>query len=99
VRPWGLVETASSQTVIIQMSTISPALTRRLYTAAAAAGLAFLDALMSGTSAMVARGDCTILIGGDPALAQPCRPIFDAIAQQQDLAVVITQLERMAGLT
>jgi 3-hydroxyisobutyrate dehydrogenase-like beta-hydroxyacid dehydrogenase len=68
--PGGMVEKASRQTVIIQMSTISPALTRRLYTAAAAAGLAFLDAPMSGTSAMVARGDCTILIGGDPALVQ-----------------------------
>jgi 3-hydroxyisobutyrate dehydrogenase-like beta-hydroxyacid dehydrogenase len=31
---------------------------------------------------MVARGDCTILIGGDAALVQRCRPIFDAIAQQ-----------------
>jgi 3-hydroxyisobutyrate dehydrogenase-like beta-hydroxyacid dehydrogenase len=68
--PGGLVEKASHQTVIIQMSTIFPALTRRLYAAAAAAGLAFLDAPMSSTSAMVARGDCTILIGGDPALVQ-----------------------------
>jgi 3-hydroxyisobutyrate dehydrogenase len=44
--------------------------------------LAFLDAPISGTSAMVARGDCTILVGGDPAVVQCCRPIFDAIAQQ-----------------
>lgn len=80
--PGGLVETASRQTILIQMSTISPELTRRLHTAATAAGLAFLDAPISGTSAMVARGDCTILVGGDPALVQRCRPIFDAIAQQ-----------------
>jgi 3-hydroxyisobutyrate dehydrogenase-like beta-hydroxyacid dehydrogenase len=80
--PGGLVETASRQTIVIQMSTISPELTHRLHAAAAAAGLAFLDAPMSGTSAMVARGDGTILIGGDPALVQRCRPIFDAIAQQ-----------------
>jgi 3-hydroxyisobutyrate dehydrogenase-like beta-hydroxyacid dehydrogenase len=80
--PGGLVETAWRQTVLIQMSTISPELTRRLHTAATAAGLAFLDAPISGTSAMVARGDCTILVGGDAALVQRCRPIFDAIAQQ-----------------
>jgi 3-hydroxyisobutyrate dehydrogenase-like beta-hydroxyacid dehydrogenase len=80
--PGGLVETAPRQTILIQMSTISPELTRRLHTAAAAAGLGFLDAPISGTSAMVARGDCTILVGGDPALVQRCRPIFDAIAQQ-----------------
>jgi 3-hydroxyisobutyrate dehydrogenase-like beta-hydroxyacid dehydrogenase len=78
----GLVETASRQTILIQMSTISPDLTRHLHTAAAAAGLAFLDAPISGTSAMVARGDCTILVGGDPGLVQRCRPIFDAIAQK-----------------
>jgi 3-hydroxyisobutyrate dehydrogenase-like beta-hydroxyacid dehydrogenase len=80
--PGGLLETASHPTVLIQMSTISPELTCRLHTVAAAAGLAFLDAPISGTSAMVARGDCTILVGGDPALVQRCRPIFDAIAQQ-----------------
>ena len=80
--PGGLVETAPRQTILIQMSTISPDLTRRLHTAAAAAGLAFLDAPISGTSAMVARGDCTILVGGDPALVQRCRPIFDAISAQ-----------------
>jgi 2-hydroxy-3-oxopropionate reductase len=78
----GLLETASRRTIIIQMSTISPELTRRLHTAATEAGLAFLDAPISGTSAMVARGDCTILVGGDPAVVQRCRPIFDAIAQQ-----------------
>jgi 3-hydroxyisobutyrate dehydrogenase-like beta-hydroxyacid dehydrogenase len=78
----GLVEMVSRQTVLIQMSTISPELTCRLHTAAAAAGLAFLDAPISGTSAMVARGDCTILVGGELALVQRCGPIFDAIAQQ-----------------
>lgn len=78
----GLVETAPRRTTLIQMSTISPELTRRLHTAATAAELPFLDAPISGTSAMVARGDCTILVGGDPALVQRCRPIFDAIAEQ-----------------
>ncbi len=80
--PGGLVETAPRQAVLIQMSTISPQLTCRLHKAAAAAGLAFLDAPISGTSAMVAHGDCTILVGGEPALVQRCRPLFDAVAQQ-----------------
>jgi 3-hydroxyisobutyrate dehydrogenase-like beta-hydroxyacid dehydrogenase len=37
---------------------------------------------MSGTSAMVARGDCTIFVGGDRARAEACRPVFDAIARK-----------------
>jgi 3-hydroxyisobutyrate dehydrogenase-like beta-hydroxyacid dehydrogenase len=78
----GLVETAPRSTTLIQMSTISPALTRRLAEAAAVKGLGFLDTPMSGTSAMVERGDCTIFVAGDPARAEACQPIFDAIAKK-----------------
>jgi 3-hydroxyisobutyrate dehydrogenase-like beta-hydroxyacid dehydrogenase len=77
----GLLETLSPSSILIQMSTISPSLTRELASAASARGIPFLDAPMSGTSAMVARGDCTIFVGGDPATIQSCRPIFDAIAR------------------
>jgi 2-hydroxy-3-oxopropionate reductase len=76
-----LIETAGGETVLVQMSTISPALTRSLAGAAEARGLGFLDAPVSGTSAMVARGDCTIFVGGDPTRVEACRPIFDAIAR------------------
>lgn len=80
--PGGLLEAAAPGTVLLQMSTISPALTRALGAAAVAKGLGFLDTPMSGTSAMVARGDCTIYVGGDRALAERCRPVFDAVARK-----------------
>lgn len=78
--PGGLAESAAQGTVICQMSTISPELTRRLAEAAEARGLPFLDTPISGTSAMVARGDSTLLVGGDAALAQRCAPVFSAVA-------------------
>jgi 3-hydroxyisobutyrate dehydrogenase-like beta-hydroxyacid dehydrogenase len=78
----GLIATARPDCTLIQMSTISPELTRRLAGAAAAKGLDFLDAPMSGTSAMVERGDCAIFVAGDRARADACRPIFDAIAKK-----------------
>ncbi len=78
----GLIETAPRNATLIQMSTISPELTRSLAKAASAKGLGFLDTPMSGTSAMVARGDCTIFVGGERAQADACRPIFDAIAKK-----------------
>jgi 3-hydroxyisobutyrate dehydrogenase-like beta-hydroxyacid dehydrogenase len=78
----GLIETAPPSCTLIQMSTISPELTRRLGAAAAVKGLGFLDAPMSGTSAMVQRGDCAIFVAGDQARADACRPIFDAIAKK-----------------
>ena len=78
----GLIETSPPGGTIIQMSTISPDLTRRLAAAATAKRLGFLDAPMSGTSAMVERGDCAIFVAGDRARAEACRPIFDAIAKK-----------------
>ena len=64
------------------MSTISPELTRHLAAAALAGGLGFLDAPMSGTSAMVERGDCVIFVAGDRGRAEVCQPIFDVIASR-----------------
>jgi len=78
----GLLEIVPRTTTLIQMSTISPTQTRRLAEGAAAAGIGFLDAPMSGTSAMVERGDCTIFAGGDPALVEACRPVFAAIGKR-----------------
>ncbi|MBI1845828.1 MAG: NAD(P)-dependent oxidoreductase [Candidatus Rokubacteria bacterium] len=78
--PGGLLEAAAKSTVLLQMSTVSPALAARLGADAASRGLSFLDTPISGTSTMVARGQCTILVGGDAALAETCRPLFDAIA-------------------
>jgi len=82
VGPGGIVAHLARPGVVIQMSTISPTLTRRLADAAAAAGLGFLDTPMSGTSSMVERGDCTIFAGGDAALVERCRPAFAAIGKR-----------------
>jgi 3-hydroxyisobutyrate dehydrogenase-like beta-hydroxyacid dehydrogenase len=78
----GLIERSPPNCTLIQMSTISPELTRRLGAAAEAKGLDFLDAPISGTSAMVERGDCAIFVAGDRARADACRPVFDAIAKK-----------------
>ena len=78
----GLVETAPVACTLIQMSTISPELTRRLGAAAAVKGLGFLDTPMSGTSAMVERGDCAIFVAGERKQADRCQPIFNAIAKK-----------------
>jgi 3-hydroxyisobutyrate dehydrogenase-like beta-hydroxyacid dehydrogenase len=78
----GLIETAPRDCTLIQMSTISPMLTQHLAAAALAGGLGFLDAPMSGTSAMVEQGDCTLFVAGDRSRAEACQPIFDAIAKK-----------------
>jgi 2-hydroxy-3-oxopropionate reductase len=78
----GILETAPRGATLIQMSTISPDLTRRLARAALAKGIGFLDSPMSGTSAMVVRGDCAIYVAGARARSDACLPIFNAIAKK-----------------
>ena len=41
-----------------------------------------IDAPVSGTSAMVGHGDCTIFVAGARARADGCQAIFDAIAKK-----------------
>ncbi len=64
---------------IVQMSTISPALTERLARETAARGLAFLDCPISGTSAMVAQGNGVIFVGGDRAVYERWKPLLESI--------------------
>jgi putative dehydrogenase len=74
----GLAAAARGRTVV-QMSTISPALTERLARECAARGVGFLDCPISGTSAMVARGDGIIFVGGDHAVYERWRPMLETI--------------------
>src|SRR4030095_13377151 len=78
----GLIETAPQNCTVIQMSTVSPNLTRRLAKVVAAKRLGFLDAPMSGTSAMVERGDCAIFVAGDRKSAAACQSVLRAIAKK-----------------
>jgi 3-hydroxyisobutyrate dehydrogenase-like beta-hydroxyacid dehydrogenase len=60
----GVVAGARAGQTIVQMSTISPELTRRLDREVTARGLAFLDCPVSGTSGMVAAGNGVFFVGG-----------------------------------
>jgi len=75
----GVAARAGRGATVIQMSTISPALTERLAREVAARGRDFLDCPVSGTSAMVARGDGIIIAGGEPAVFERWRPLLEAM--------------------
>lgn len=77
--PQGVVTGARPHQAIVQMSTISPALTERLAREASARDLAFLDCPVSGTSAMVARGEGILLVGGEPAVFERWRALLETI--------------------
>lgn len=77
--PDGVLAGARAGALVAQISTISPALTERLADAAAARAIGFLDCPISGTSAMVERGDGVILVGGERELYERWRPVLEAI--------------------
>jgi 3-hydroxyisobutyrate dehydrogenase-like beta-hydroxyacid dehydrogenase len=77
--PDGVAAGAGPGQTIFQMSTISPSLTERLARETTARGLVFLDCPVSGTSAMVAKGDGAIYVGGERAACERWRPVLESI--------------------
>lgn len=75
----GIAAGARPGQVIIQISTVSPALSEHLARALADRGLGFLDCPISGTSAQVARGEGIVMVGGERALYERWRPVLEAI--------------------
>jgi 3-hydroxyisobutyrate dehydrogenase-like beta-hydroxyacid dehydrogenase len=75
----GIVAGARPGQTVLQMSTISPELTRRLDGELSARGLTFLDCPVSGTSGMVAQGNGAFYVGGDRALYERWRPMLEAV--------------------
>lgn len=62
----GLVAVAEPGTILIDMTTSSPLLARRIAEAAAARGLSALDAPVSGGDIGAREARLTIMVGGDP---------------------------------
>ena len=70
-----------SGAVLIDMSTISPAITRAISATLAQRDVAMLDAPVSGGDAGAIAGTLAIMIGGDAAVVARCRPIFEAMGK------------------
>lgn len=69
----------ASGSVVIDMSTISPAVTRDLAQQLAARGVAMLDAPVSGGDSGAKAGTLSIMVGGDDATLERCRPVLEAM--------------------
>jgi 2-hydroxy-3-oxopropionate reductase len=66
---------------VLSMSTILPSTARDLGNRAAAAGVGFLDAPVSGGPVVAQFGALAIMAGGDVALFERARPVFAAMGQ------------------
>jgi len=67
--------------VFVDHTTVSAAVTRELYAAAAAAGIGFVDAPISGGQAGAENGQLSIMCGGDAEVFDRVRPILEVYAK------------------
>jgi 3-hydroxyisobutyrate dehydrogenase len=67
--------------VVVDMSTISPSVTRALAAKLAEGGVAMLDAPVSGGDAGAIAGTLSIMVGGEKAVVARVRPIFEVLGK------------------
>ncbi len=67
--------------IVIDCSTAIPSSTLRMAKAVAAAGGRFLDSPMTRTPKEAAEGRLNLLVGGDAALLEECRPLLKCFAE------------------
>ncbi len=79
--PEGAIEGTSAGLIVIDMSTISPVVTRTLAARLAAHGITMLDAPVSGGDKGAIAGTLSIMVGGDEDTFKRCLPIFQALGK------------------
>jgi 3-hydroxyisobutyrate dehydrogenase len=77
----GVLAQARPGTVLIDMTTSSPELARRIAEAAAARGLAALDAPVTGGDVGAREARLSIMVGGDAAAFARARPLFECMGK------------------
>jgi 3-hydroxyisobutyrate dehydrogenase len=86
--PHGLLEGARKGLIIVDMSTIAPAVSRNMAEAAAAKGVHFLDAPVSGGSQGAINGTLTIMVGGKREIFEQVKPVFEAMGKKENIFYV-----------
>ena len=77
----GVLEGLRPGSVVIDCSTAIPKSSARMAQAVQAAGSRFLDSPMTRTPKEAAEGRLNLLVGGDPALLEECRPLLKCFAE------------------
>ncbi len=79
--PVGVLEGSAPGLLVIDTSTIAPDTARALAARCGEAGVAFLDAPVSGGERGAIDGTLSIMVGGDPAACELAAPLFAAIGR------------------
>ena len=77
----GLLDGVRAGTILADLSTVSPVLSRRIAETAAERGATFLDAPVAGSIKAAADGQLGVMVGGDRAAFARCEEVFAAIGK------------------
>jgi 2-hydroxy-3-oxopropionate reductase len=79
--PQGVLESVKAGSVVIDMSSISPVVTKKIAAELARKGAAMLDAPVSGGEIGAVQGTLSIMVGGDEAVFEEVRPILEKMGK------------------
>ncbi len=77
--PGGLIETAPRGALLIEMSTISPAVSGLVAAAAEAWNLQYVRCPVSGNPGVLASGNATLIVSGGAASVEAARPVLERV--------------------
>ncbi|MFC1908152.1 2-hydroxy-3-oxopropionate reductase [Chloroflexota bacterium] len=79
--PNGIIEGIKPDSIVIDMSTISPIATREIATCLKEKGVHMLDAPVSGGEQGAINGTLSIMVGGDAPIFERCKPVFETMGK------------------
>lgn len=77
--PGGAIEGLRAGSLVVDMSTISPVVTRSIAARLAAHDVAMIDAPVSGGDAGAIAGTLSIMVGGEASDVERARPVFEVL--------------------
>ena len=83
--PHGLFEGARKGLIIIDMSTIAPAVSRKLAQLASIHGAHLLDAPVSGGTQGAINGTLTIMVGGEREIFEHAQPVLETMGKKENI--------------
>jgi len=79
--PKGLLDALRPGSLVLEMTSADPSVTRELEPEVAARGSALIDAPVSGGVRGAVEGTLAIMVGGDPALLERARPVLSKMGK------------------
>src|SRR5689334_13615511 len=85
----GVLEGARENSIVVDMSSISPIVSQKIGAACEAKGIEFLDAPVSGGEPKAVDGTLAIMVGGKPDVFDKARPILQTMGSSVTLTGAI----------